>query len=67
MKNIFGKKSVMILLLVLLFKLTWMGCSSTVKERRDEPVKPLSQWCSDRSMIVPHGTYLHARKYPSWP
>ncbi len=39
MKNIFGKKSVMILLLVFLLGLTWMGCSSTVKERRDEPGK----------------------------
>ena len=38
-KNVFRKKSGMILLLVFLLGLIWTGCSSTVKERRDEPGK----------------------------
>ncbi len=42
MKNIYSKQSVMILL-VLLLGLAWMGCSSTVKERRDESGKPAPQ------------------------
>jgi len=43
MGPIFQKKSVMILWLVLLLGLVWMGCSSTVKERRDEPGKTEGQ------------------------
>ena len=43
MKNIFGQKPVMIFLLVFLLGLAWMGCSSTVKERRDEPGKTEGQ------------------------
>jgi len=41
-KNIFKKRSIIALLMVLLLGMTWMGCSSTVKERREEPVK--SEW-----------------------
>ena len=43
MKNIFRKKSGMILLLVFLLGLIWIGCSSTLKERRDEPGKTQGQ------------------------
>ena len=39
MKQMFQKKWMMILLVGFLLGLTWMGCSSTVKERRDEPGK----------------------------
>lgn len=39
MRNIFPEKWVMILLLVFVLGLSWMGCSNTVKERRDEPGK----------------------------
>ena len=39
MKSHSRKKSVVILLLVFLSGLAWMGCSSTLKERRDEPGK----------------------------
>jgi hypothetical protein len=38
-KNIFQKKSIVALLVVLLLGMTWTGCSSTLKERREEPVK----------------------------
>jgi hypothetical protein len=38
---IFGKKSGMALFLVLLFGLVWTGCSSTVKETRNEPPPPV--------------------------
>jgi len=49
MERIFQKKSVMILLLVLLLGLVWMGCSSTVKERRDEPGKTGGQEVTTQS------------------
>ncbi len=43
MKNIFRKNFGMILLLATLSGLLWIGCSSTVKEKRDEPGKPAGQ------------------------
>ncbi len=36
-RSIFQKKTVIILLLSLVLSLVWMGCSSTVKERKEEP------------------------------
>ena len=43
MKNIFQTRSVMIFSLIFLLGLTWTGCSSTGKEKRDEPGKPEGQ------------------------
>ena len=40
--NIFKNISAIALLLVILIGCVWMGCSSTVKERREEPVT--SEW-----------------------
>ena len=57
MKNIFQTKSVMILLLVFLLGLAWTGCSSTVKEKRDEPGKIEGQ-----ETTTPSSKYL-ARNY----
>ena len=37
------KRSAIAFLLVFLLGMTWMGCSSTVKERRDEPAKAEGQ------------------------
>ena len=37
---IFGKKSWMVLFLALLLGMTWTGCSSTVKERREQAANP---------------------------
>lgn len=38
-QNRFQRRSVMALLLVFLLSMVWMGCSTTVKERRGEPAK----------------------------
>ena len=40
---IFRKRSAIALLLVFLLGMTWMGCSSTVKERKEEPAKAEGQ------------------------
>ncbi len=39
MQSIFERKSVFLLVMLVLVSLVWAGCSSTVKERREEPVK----------------------------
>ena len=38
-QNRFRRKSVITLLLVFILSMVWMGCSTTVKERRGEPAK----------------------------
>ena len=38
-KNIFQKGSTIALMVVVLLGMTWMGCSSTLKEKQGEPVK----------------------------
>jgi hypothetical protein len=38
-KNIFQKRSIIALLVVVLLGVTWMGCSSTLKEKRGKQVK----------------------------
>ena len=38
-KNIFQKRSIIALLVVVLLGMTWMGCSSTLKERREEAAR----------------------------
>jgi hypothetical protein len=38
-QNIFQRRSVIALLLVILLVVAWLGCSTTVKERRGEPAK----------------------------
>ena len=35
----FQRKSVIVLFLVMILSMVWMGCSTTVKERRGEPAK----------------------------
>ena len=39
MNEIFRKKSMMVFLLIFLLGFAWMGCSSTLKEKRDETGK----------------------------
>jgi hypothetical protein len=38
-KNIFQKRRMVALLAIVLLGLTWIGCSSTLKEKREETVK----------------------------
>ena len=42
-KNIFQKRSIIALLVVVLLGVTWMGCSSALREKRGKPVKEESK------------------------